>query len=338
MRTVQRVVYEPVVETRETTVYDLIWEQETIQDTQRRVVMQTREVPYTYYRTILETQTRDVSYTTYRSFPETQTREVSYLKYVPVPETRTVTVPYTVASTVEEQRTRTVYTSVPRQVTCTRTIHVRTGHWETRAVEDHDKSYQKGGSGSKGDCCRVWVPCIEERQVAQTRTVHDLKAQVVPYTVTRVVPVTLTRDVTRTCIRMVPVQQTRLVHYQVMRNIPEQHVRTVPYVVRRQVPETGTRVETFPVCHDVPVSRVVDVPRQVPRTVCYKVTRMVPRTECVQVPVRVCAPSDPGGSKQKGGDDKVTEAAPKLPSDAATDVTGPEDAGQSVALTSSISG
>jgi hypothetical protein len=299
MRTVQRLVYEPVEETRQATVYDLIWDQKTIHETQRHVAMQQREVPYTCSRTILETHTREVSYVTYRSFPETHTREVPYLTYVPVPETRTVTIPYTVCRTVEEQRTRTVYRSVPRQVTCMRTVHVQSGHWETRAAEDSAKSSQKGAQGLEGACQRVWVPCIEERQVAQTRTVYDLKARVVPYTVTRTVPETRTREVTRTWTRMVPVQQTRLVHYQVMRSIPEQHVRTVPYTVQRQVPETHYRVVSFPVYQEVPITRVVDIPRQVPRTVCYKVTRIVPRMECVQVSVRVCAPSAPSGSTQK---------------------------------------
>jgi hypothetical protein len=305
MRTVQRTVYERVEETRQATVYDVVWDQQTLHETQRRVIMQQREVPYTFYRTLVERQTREVPYTTYRSFPETHTRQVAYLTRVPVSETRTVTVPYTVCRTVEEQRTRTVYCSVPRQVTGTHTVYVRSGHWEYRETKGDDKSTQKGDS--EGNCQRVWVSCVQERQVAHTRTVYDLKARVVPYTVTRTVPETRTREVTRTCTRLVPIQQTRLVHYQVLRSIPEQHVKTVSYLVQRQVPETSYRVECFPTYQDVPTTRVVGVPRQVPRTVCYKVTKIVPRVECVQVPVRVCIPSDPDGSTQKGHDNKVAD-------------------------------
>lgn len=305
MRTVQRLVYEPVEETKQTTVYDMIWEQQTIQDVKRVPVTQAREVPYTYHRKITEVQMREVPYTTYHRVTETQVREVPHLTYVPVTETRVCSVPHTVYQKVEEQQTRTIYHSVPRTIHSTRTIQVRGGRWETCVVDVPGEPSQKGATQPTKVCKRVWVPCVEEREVTECRTVFDQKAEVVPFTVTRTIPTTVTREVPRTYTRMVPVRQTRIVPYQVVRTIPEQHVRTVPYTVCRSVPETGTRTVTFVTYEEVPTSRVIDVPRQVPRTVCYKVTRMVPRTECIQVPVRVCdPPGKAGGNMQKGGDGK----------------------------------
>jgi hypothetical protein len=125
-----------------------------------------------------------------------------------------------------------------------------------------------------------------------------------------------------------------------MRVIPEQHVRTVPYTVKRLVPETGTRVVPQVAYEEYPVTRVVDVPRQVPRNVTYCVTRYVPRTQCFEVPVRVYDPVDPkGGGKsvwQQGSGAKdalpPTESAdPLIPPDPTLDT--PEVALRPVSLT-----
>jgi hypothetical protein len=315
MKTMTRTVYDRVTEQREMVVYDTVWEKQSVQDVKRVAEVQSRVEQFTYQRPVYETITQQVPFTVQRPYVETRTCDVAYTSYARSYETRVQSVPYTVYNTVCETTTRTVYYRVPRQVCGTKTIQVRTGRWETRIIEyprvaadgkgaQKTEVSQKGDAAQKGDviriCRRVWVPCIETREVPYTKTVYELQTMEVPHTVKRVVPEVRTRDVEYTVCRMVPVTQTRTVSYQVLRSIPEHRMRTVSGVVERQITEVGTRTVPYTTIREVPVTRTVTVPRQVPRTVICTVVRTVPRQECYQVPVRICVPTQKGDPGKKG--------------------------------------
>lgn len=315
MKNVTRTVYETVAEECQKTVYDTVWEPQTVTGMKRIPQVHYEEQPYTYMRKVIEPMTREVPYTTYRTICETRTRDITCVCYVPTYEKRMRTVAYTVWNPVCETRTRTVYCSVPRTIEYTKTICVKSGHWETR-IEDCGKGKdgaQKSVQKPTTVCRRVWVPCVEYREVKCCKTVHDLHAQEVPYTVKRMVPQTCTREVACTVKRMMPVPNTRTVCYTVRRTVPEHCTRTVNYSVTRMVPETGCRTVPCTTFTEVPTTTTTCVPRQIPRTVCYTVTRCVPRTECYQVPVRVCVPMPKGGKKGKDVDIPAAPADPENP-------------------------
>lgn len=329
MKTMTRIVYDRVSEQREMVVYDTVWEKQVVQDIKRVSEVQSRVEQFTYQRPVFETVTQQVPYTVYRPHIEVRTCEVAYTSFARSFETRVQSVPYTIYHTVAETHMQTVYYRVPRQVCGTKTVQVRTGHWETRIVEYprhawcqrklawghgdaehkadvHQKDVSQKDVAQKGAdpiriCRRVWVPRIETREVPYTKTVYEVKAIQVPRTVKRVVPEVRTRDVQFTVCRMVPITQTRTVSYQVMRPIPEQRMRTVTNVVQRQVTEIGTRTVPYSEIREVPVTRTVTVPRQVPRTVITTVVRTVPRQETYQVPVKICVPTGKGDPGKKGG-------------------------------------
>lgn len=336
MKTMTRIVYDRVTEQREMVVYDTVWEKQVVQDIKRVSEVQSRVEQFTYQRPVYKTVTQQVPYTVYRPHVETRTKEVAYTSYARSYETRVQSVPYTVHHTVAETQMQTVYYRVPRQVCGTKTIQVRTGHWETRIVEyprrtlAHPKGEQKSAAEQKVDvsqkdvsqkgadpiriCRRVWVPRIETREVPYTKTVYEVQAMQVPRTVKRVVPEVRTRDVQYTVCRMIPITQTRTVCYQIMRPVPEHRMRTVTGVIQQQVTEIGTRTVPYTNIREVPVCRTVTVPRQVPRTVITTVVRTVPRTETYQVPVKICVPTgkgDPG--TKKGGSEDVDSEGGQVP-------------------------
>ena len=288
-----------------------------VQDVRRVSEICYREEQFSYQRPVCETVSSQVPYTVNRPVCETRTRDVNYVRYLPSYETRTKSVPYTAWRMETESGVRTINYCVPRQECYTTTVPVCSGRWETHTMElpcpcpsSCPPGAQKG-AGQKGDPCdtvkvckRVWVPCVEYKEVTRTRTVYDQRTMEVPYSHCRTVPETRMCDVQYTVCRMMPVTETRTVEYQVMRMVAEQHFRTVSHTVTRMVPEVGTRTVPQSVTREVPITREVCVPRQVPRTVCVTTTRCVPRTECYQVPVRICAPVPavlrPEGQRQGG--------------------------------------
>ena len=353
MKTMTRTVYDRVTDTCQKVVYDTVWEQQTVQDVRRVSHTHYRQEEFTYQRPTYETLTREEPYTVCIPVREIQTRDVTYTCYVPSYETRKRSIPYTTYRTVRETGTRTISYCVPRTECYTKTIQVPSGHWETRVVEcpgpvvqkcqqspgcfDWDpcacRSLYKPGASQKVDvqcppikvCKRVWVPCVEEREITCHRTVYDTCTREVPYTRCHVVPETCTREVEYTVCQMVPVTNTRTVEYPVVRMTTEQRTRTVCQTVTHMISEVGTRCVPYSTTEEIPVCRTVCVPRQVARTVCYNVTRCVPRTECYQVPVRVCCPvpCDPKG-KGKGCGDCDSEQPKEGP--AVPEPTEPEPA------------
>ncbi len=310
MKTVNRTVYEMVQEQKQKTVYDIVMEEKVINNVQRIPITQHQTQEYSYMRPVVHTLTREVPYTVSRPVRETLNREVSYMTYYPVCDTHTRMVSYTVQHAVQETRTRTVHRSCPRKVSYTKTVPIHSGRWETcvqevpvaKCSDGAQKGSEQKSCGTKRVCKRVWIPHVEYREVTRHKTVYDMRAEEVPYKVTRYIPEVRMREVEYTVSRMVPVTNTRTVHYQVMKMIQEQHTRTVSYNVTQMIPETGTRVVPVTTYREVPTSSTIHMPRRVPRTVCYTVTKCVPRTVCVQVPVTVCGPSDPkGGASQKSG-------------------------------------
>jgi hypothetical protein len=92
----------------------------------------------------------------------------------------------------------------------------------------------------------------------------------------------------------------------------EQQTRIVNYTVARTVSETGIRRVPFTTYREVPCTRTVCVPRQVPRQVTYNVCRCIPRTETYQVPCYIYKQVNCGGGKgacQKSRANEAIEAA-----------------------------
>ncbi len=317
---------------------------------------ETSQVPYTICRPVCEMQTRDVNYVRYVPSYETRTRSIPYTVYQTVTETGTRTVSYcvprlecytkTVPVMSGHWETRTYECPAPEcclTPVCGILGRLRSGACEPGAgvcglghaegacnCGQGKGADQKSEVAQKGDakcdppcqrtvtvCRRVWVPCVEQKEVTCHRTVYDTQTREVPYTRCRQVPETRTREVQCTVCRMVPVNETRTVQYPVVRMVSEQQFRTVCRTVSHMVTETGTRTVPYTVTHDIPVTREVCVPRQVPRTVTFTVNKCVPRTECYQVPVRVCVPiaCDPkcGEGKCKGKADVDSDKADEGP-------------------------
>lgn len=316
MKTVMRTVFEPVPETRERTVFDTVWDCQTVQDVRKVSQLHYRQETFSYQRAVYQTQTREVPYTVNIPVCETRSKDVSCLTYVPSYETRTRSISCTTYNPVQETSTRTIQYCVPRCVSYTRTISVPSGHWETRMVPcpscvSRECTEQSGCcERTKYICQRVWIPSVEQREVTCYKTVYDMQSREVPYTVTRLVAQTHTREVPYTVTRMVPVTNTRTVYYQTTRMVSEQRVKTVCSTVKQLVPETGVRTVPYTTVQEVPVTRTVTVPRQVPRTVHYTVTNYVPRTICCQIPVRICCPVAGCADRSGGCCDRKDNGAP----------------------------
>ncbi|MCA9271028.1 MAG: hypothetical protein KDA41_21250 [Planctomycetales bacterium] len=318
MRTMTRTCYDYVDEVQTDTVYDTVWDEETVTHSKHITNVHYRDEPFTYTKVVPEVRTREVPYTVCWPVCETRTRDVSRVDYVPSYETRTRTIPYTTWHTVCEQRMRTVRYCVPRQVQFTRTIAIPCGHWE-HCVEEHPgpvvcQCCQEpgcwvsndccGGKGScQKDCCQKGCGCHY-----QPGAVHIVQRRCPPVRVCRKVWVPHVEYRTVCCCRTEYDVCTYEIPYTVTRCVPTTHVCEQPYTICRMTPITRCetieyqvtrmmtqqcmRTEEYTVNHTIEAMGMRRVPFttecEVPTTCCVRVPRQVPREVCRTV--RRCIP------------------------------------------------
>jgi hypothetical protein len=151
---------------------------------------------------------------------------------------------------------------------------------------------------------RVYQPNIVTQQVPETTFQ--------PQTVTRRVPVTVTRYVDEVVVEKVPQQVCRMVQEEQVRRVPytvcrpvrehvenkvpvkvcrierQQMVRKVPVTTMRMVQEVREEDVPVRVCRQVAVEETVRVPRVVEKRVPVVYTYRVPRTMVYRVPLDPC--------------------------------------------------
>jgi hypothetical protein len=294
--TAYRLECETVYDERQVTSYRPVWETEVRQRryTVAKPVYETSEREETYFvdQPVWDERIEDRSYDVVRNVFETQEREERYFVNRPVWETLEREVSRTVRRPVVETMERDECYTVMQPVTTLRAVQVDQGYfveqqtYEPGRVRNRLKwqdgacvvdpltgrtAYQRGGlfwtpvaGPGTVRVQRVYQPNIVTQQVPETTFQ--------PQTVTRKVPVTVTRYVDEVIVERVPQQVCKMVH--------EEHVRRVPYTVCRPVRE---RVE-----NKVPVKVCRIERQQMVRRVPVKTMRMVQEERVEDVPVRVC--------------------------------------------------
>ncbi|HCK42747.1 MAG TPA: hypothetical protein DHW22_14065, partial [Planctomycetaceae bacterium] len=240
-------VCKPVWETKKRTytVCKPVWETKTrkVCYTVCKPVWETKQRTYTVCKPVWETKQR--TYTVCKPVWETRTREVPYTTYKAVWETKQRN--YTVCKPVWETRSRDVTYYVRKAVPYTKTIQVRSGHWETESYQVPGRTYtrcvrQPGtwkwdpcrckcvycpgpcckvcSQGPPRTCCkRVWVPECHTKEICCTKYVCEPRTRTCCYKVCRMVPETKT--CCYKCCRMVPCQHTRTCCYKVCHMVPK---------------------------------------------------------------------------------------------------------------------
>jgi len=210
-------------------------------------VVRQKTIPVT--RLIPETTmvTRMVPVVTPAARTRVESYQICHMNFETVNDTVTIQVPHTEM----RQGTRTVCRSVTETVM--RTVCEDAGHYDSRAYTDCHGCVQT---------CRVWVPQTVTRQVPVT--VSRPEYVEVPYEY----PVTVCQPETRTIARRIPKPtyetKTREVHF------------TVPVTsyVQRQMPHTVCR----PVTEEKLVNYIEMVPETVERLIAVPVCTLVPQT------------------------------------------------------------
>lgn len=284
-----RVVYKTVYDEERVTAYRLVYETEVehrkVTTMKPEWVSEPRQRTIRVAKPVLETSTRNDVYRVMRPVIETETRYQPQVVRKQVTETVMQNQNYVTCEPVTTMKTEYVDQGkyVDQVVQAPGEVRNRL-QWLPGAYfvdpRTQTQVYHRGGlhwvpTQQPGTCtvARQYVPCIVERQVAQTSYVQKVCTQQVPVQVTR-------------CVEEV-VQQP--VQCQVQKWVTEEITR--PVTVTTQRIEYEDRVEDYTVqkCNWVAEEKTIACPHTVAKWQPYVTTRLVPRCVAVQVP----CPCDP---------------------------------------------
>ena len=285
-----RVVYKTVYDEERVTAYRLVYETEVehrkVTTMKPEWVNEPRQRTIRVAKPVLETSTRNEVRRVMRPVIETETRYQSHVVRKAVTETVMQDRNYVTCEPVCTMKTEYVDQGryVDQVVQTPGTVRNRL-QWLPGAYfvdpRTQTQVYHRGGlhwvpTQQPGSCtvCRQYVPCIVERQVAQTSYVQKVVTQQVPCQVTRYVDEVVQQ----------PVQ------CQVQKWVTEEI--NCPITVTTQRIQYEDRVEDYTVqkCNWVAEEKTIACPHTVAKWQPYVCTRLVPRCVAIQVP---CNPCDP---------------------------------------------
>ena len=256
MKTRRKVMFETQKYTCYKTVYEKAYEKKTINCVKYVSETHYRDCQYTVSKPVYEKPERVRKYTVCKPVWETKTREGRYTVSKPVWETKTREICYTVCKPVKETRMRTVCEVVCKPVSYTKTVEVRSGHWETQVTKGPGRVMRKvvrekgcwvwdskrcrnifkPGTcrivkvkcAPREICKKIWVPEVQKKQIKCVRYERETVKKQVPYTV----------------CKMVKEKRTKSVPYRVCHMVKEHKNKTIPYTVCKIVKEHKNKNRT----------------------------------------------------------------------------------------------